>query len=143
MSLFAKNPTTIAVAVAGLGLGLVAVSAAANADQLTGASHDPSQPQPATITMVECVEDNLVSEPDRFVTACADGQQYLDNLTWSEWGDAEAHARGTLVTTLDGDERVDVEVTASERMLGADGGRYTLLTITPVGGGEPELIQLP
>lgn len=46
--------------------------------------------------MLECVDDQLRERPRKFVTACADANEYLDKLTWKGWGHNRARATGVL-----------------------------------------------
>ena len=48
--------------------------------------------------VVDCVPENLVQEPAQLTLSCADANEVLDELHWSDWGEATATATGALLT---------------------------------------------
>lgn len=64
---------------------------------------DPSvAPSDLTATsstyFAECVDDNLVRTPKTLTLTCGDGNESLQDLTWTGWGEKEVRATGQLST---------------------------------------------
>lgn len=81
-----------------LAAGALAVGLAGSA----GASPaHPARPvagsAPAQIVVLDCPGESGRVEPKTFVLACADGNAYLDKMTWTSWTPALASAAGSLV----------------------------------------------
>jgi hypothetical protein len=74
-----------------LGLGLGAVTSAAQAS-LTPATH-ASQRYSERIVVLNCISHEQV-RPSNFTLACADGNDYLTNLTWTTWSPTMATGTG-------------------------------------------------
>lgn len=99
--------------------------------------------------LVECVPDELVQRPDRYTLACGDGNEWLEGLVWTGWGDPTASATGTLVTnscepncaegTL---ERRSVKVSVTDLALGEGAANYRTLRVDG-GPNGAEQFELP
>lgn len=78
----------VAVLAAGLTLGLTASAHAA-----------PARPALSTVQTVvfDCPGQKAMVKPKMFVLACADGNAYFKNLSWTSWTPGLASAKGTLV----------------------------------------------
>lgn len=102
--------------------------------------------------LIECIEDNLLSAPDTFTIACADGNANLAQLAWEDWGADEATAVGDLVvntcepTCADGTlETYPVRVTAGDLVHGEAVQAYGSLTLhftgeVPDGFDQDEVV---
>ncbi len=59
----------------------------------------PSDLAAASATYIaECVDDNLVRSPKSLTLTCGDGNESLEDLTWTGWGEAQARATGQIST---------------------------------------------
>lgn len=57
----------------------------------------PSDLVAASATYIaECVDDNLVRSPKSLTLTCGDGNESLEDLTWTGWGEKQARATGQL-----------------------------------------------
>lgn len=91
--------------------------------------------------MIECLPGHKTQRARKFMLGCADGNGYLDKLTWTRWGTARAKAVGLLTvndctpTCVAGTFRsYPVRVNATKRVSLGQGKRaYTQLTITLTG----------
>jgi hypothetical protein len=76
-----------------------AIIAAGIGVSITAASRQtpPISPAPIPVAkvLVDC-EGNKTVEPRTFILACADGNSYLDKLTWTSWTGKVASAYGIL-----------------------------------------------
>ncbi len=93
--------------------------------------------------LLDCVGEP-VARPASYTVACADGNQSLVDLDWSDWGAQRASATGSVVANdcdpscAEGsDVRAAVKVVASDLVDGEAAATYGTLTIT-VTGDLPE-----
>ncbi len=93
--------------------------------------------------LLDCVGEP-VQKPTSYTVACADDNQSLVDLRWSDWGADEATATGVVVANdcdpscAEGsDVRADVRVVAGDIVDGEASATYGTLTIT-VTGDVPE-----
>ncbi|MEV5000455.1 hypothetical protein [Nocardioides sp. LML1-1-1.1] len=111
-------------------------------------SADAAAARAGVTFLLDCV-DEPVSKPTSFTVACADGNQSLTDLEWSNWGADEAIATGTVVANncdpscAEGtDVKARVRVTASDLVDGEASATYGKLTIKVTGdlpeGMDPE-----
>lgn len=120
-----------------------------------GPAGENTVPDADTTFVAECSGDSRIRRPTSYILACADGNEFLENLTWSNWGEATATATGTLVfsdcspTCAAGK---DIEVPAqvvADRLVSGDGlATYRRLTVTSTGEGgagqaNQEVYHLP
>ena len=110
--------------------------------------------EPATVYIAECLPSELVREPETLTLACADGNEWLEGLSWTSWGSPQAAASGVLVsnscdpTCAAGTmERFDVNVVATALTVGTEASLYRRLELTavkdaPAWMGTPELYDL-
>jgi hypothetical protein len=64
------------------------------------ASATPARPpaaSPARMVVFDCPGQPAMVRPHEFVLACADGNAYVDNLSWTSWTPRLASASGRLV----------------------------------------------
>ncbi|HNM97762.1 MAG TPA: hypothetical protein PKK40_07450 [Marmoricola sp.] len=109
----------------------------------------------SSVYLVECVEDNIVSQPKSFVLSCADSNQSLSDLTWSDWGADQATATGIVSTNncepscAEGTATEQrVKVVASKLVKGEATATYTELHVTAIDGDktnglDDEVFTLP
>lgn len=102
--------------------------------------------------LIECNDDNLVSQPEMLTVTCADGNANLSAMEWSDWGADEATAVGDLVvntcdpTCADGTlETYPVRVTAGDLVRGEASQSYGSLTLhftgnVPEGFDQDEVL---
>lgn len=117
------------------------------APALVGCSIEDAAPVPESqdsarmsgIYVVECVPGNLVQEPAQLPTACADGNEVLEELMWEDWGSGQARAEGWVVvndcepTCAEGAvSRHPVTVVLDRLQRGEAVGVYRRLEVTPV-----------
>jgi hypothetical protein len=78
-------------------LAFSAVAGGITTGTAAAASHAPARPYPATAsgTVVINCQHSAQVQPGNFVLACADGNDYLTGLTWTNWTSAFATATGT------------------------------------------------
>ena len=74
-----------------LGLGLSAVTSSAQASA-TSRTH-ASQLYSEQVVVLNCLSQEQV-RPSSFILACADGNDYLTDLSWTTWGPRLASATG-------------------------------------------------
>ncbi|NHA00983.1 hypothetical protein G5V59_16770 [Nocardioides sp. W3-2-3] len=93
-------------------------------------SADTAASRAGVTFLLDCV-DEPVSKPTSFTVACADGNQSLTDLEWSNWGADEAIATGTVVANncdprrAEGtDVKARVRVTASDLVDGEASATY-------------------
>lgn len=109
-------------------------------------SVDPAVSARAAVTYIlDCVGEPI-ARPDSIVLTCADGNESLTGLAWSDWGADEATAvgkletntcepscaEGTIVTT-------PVQVRASEIIEGEASATYGKLRVTIQGAVPAEM----
>lgn len=58
----------------------------------------PTEHPPSATYIAECVDDNLVQWPKTLTLTCADGNESLEGLTWTGWGETSAKATGQIST---------------------------------------------
>lgn len=80
-----------------------AVKASAPSARATPAVDPPQAapsdlPPPSATYIAECLSDNLVQYPKTLTLTCADGNESLEGLTWTGWGEASATATGQIST---------------------------------------------
>lgn len=109
----------------------------------------------AVTYLVECVPDELVQRPGKYVLACGDGNEWLENLTWTNWGEPTASATATLATNTceptcaQGQfERRPVTVSVTDLAQGEGAATYRTLTVQhgddrPEGTPPSEQFDLP
>ncbi|TQK68551.1 MULTISPECIES: hypothetical protein [unclassified Nocardioides] len=110
----------------------------------TGTATDPAIAARAAVTyLLDCVGEPVAS-PASVTVACADGNQSLTDLAWSDWGADEATAIGKLVANncdpscAEGtDVTVPAKVVVSDIVEGEASATYGTITIT-VEGKVPE-----
>lgn len=92
-----------------------------------------------TTYLVDC-PDNAMREPKTVVLTCADANQSVENLVWSDWGSDRADATGTVSINLcepscAAGKRAsyDVKVVASDLVVGKSSATYGKLTVTALG----------
>ncbi|MCR1785436.1 hypothetical protein KVF89_23060 [Nocardioides carbamazepini] len=97
----------------------------------------------AVTYLLDCVGEPVAS-PATVTVACADGNQSLTDLAWSDWGADEATATGTMVANdcepscAEGtDVTVPVKVAVSDIVEGEASATYGTITVT-VQGDVPE-----
>lgn len=106
----------------------------------TGAATDPAIAARAAVTyLLDCVGEPVAS-PASFTVACADANQSLTDLAWSDWGADEATATGELVANdcdpscAEGsDVTAPVKVVVSDIVEGEATATYGTITITVQG----------
>jgi hypothetical protein len=49
------------------------------------------------VSVRDCPGDHFSVRPGTFVLACADGNAYVDKITWTGWGDAKTTGKGDFV----------------------------------------------
>lgn len=120
-----------------------------------GPAGENTVPDADSTFIAECTSDSRIRRPTSYVLACADGNEFLENLTWSSWGEATATATGTLVfndcspSCAEGkDIEVPAQVVADELVTGDDIATYRRLTVTStgesgVGQANQEVYHLP
>ncbi|MEI2713476.1 MAG: hypothetical protein V9G04_09320 [Nocardioides sp.] len=147
--MFAKIRQSVAFLAGGVAITAAAVGAAAVAD--TGAEPDTtpvtsevSQAAADATFLIECVEDNVVNQPRTFTLSCADANEVLDNLTWTNWGADEATASGVVASNdcdpncAEGEMKsYPVTVVASDLVQGEASQTYGTLTVV-YSGDRPE-----
>jgi hypothetical protein len=84
-----------AAAVVGIGLTAAAGLAVATVTSATAASAPPAAAH-HQVWVRDCPGDKYKVAPKGFVVACADGNTYLQKITWSNWGARRAHGTGQL-----------------------------------------------
>ncbi|WP_436701981.1 hypothetical protein [Nocardioides sp. BYT-33-1] len=113
----------------------------------SGADSTPTDPaiaaRAAVTYLLDCVGEPVAS-PATITVACADGNQSLTELAWSDWGADEATATGSMVANdcdpscAEGtDVTVPVEVEVSDIVEGEASATYGTITIR-VQGEVPE-----
>ncbi len=120
---------------------LVAAQAPEGADLSSRVGAPPKSREARRTYMIECLPGHKTQRARKFMLGCADGNGYLDKLTWSRWGTARAKAVGILTvndctpTCVAGTFRsYPVRVNATKRVSIGNGKRaYTQLTITLTG----------
>ncbi len=144
-----------AVACSGLLVGCASLADAAPHTQPAPAQDNGVAARAGVTYLAECLDDELVQRPGTYTLACADGNERLEKLSWSGWGEDKATATGELVTatcepscaagkTL----RYAVRVEASALAEGEAAATYRTLTVSsvgkpPAGYAETETYQLP
>ncbi len=133
-----------AFSIPALGLALGAVTSAAQASP-TSASH-ASQLYSERIVVLNCISQPQVRPPN-FTLACADGYDYLTDLSWTSWSPTLASATGTqeendcIPYCAAGHFHaypVDVIFWGSTALTGQPGTqRYTTVTLLYPGGRPP------
>ncbi len=117
----------------------------------TGPAGEISGPNADTTFIAECTADSRVRRPDAYVLACADGNEFLEQLTWSDWGEPRATATGTLVyndcspTCAAGkDVEVPATVVVDQLVADEDIATYRRLTVTsgPASGSSESTQQV-
>ncbi len=101
---------------------------------------DPAVAARAAVTYIlDCVGEPVAS-PASVTVACADGNQSLTDLAWSDWGADEATATGTMVANncepscAEGtDVSVPAKVVVSDIVEGEASATYGKITITVQG----------
>ena len=94
----------IAAALAAVG-GSLGVAATASASRPTPVARRAPVTATATgaataataVWVRDCEGEKLALRPSHFVLACADGNTFLEHVTWTSWGGRIATGRGTLV----------------------------------------------
>jgi hypothetical protein len=116
------------------------VKARPGAGSGTTAATDPAVAARAAVTYIlDCVGEPLAS-PASVTVACADGNQSLTDLAWTDWGADEATATGKLVANncdpscAEGtDVTVPAKVVVSDIVEGEASATYGTITITVQG----------
>lgn len=97
--------------------------------------------------LLDCI-DEPVAEPSSYTVACADGNQSLVDLRWSDWGAQRASATGAVIANdcdpscAEGsDVRAEVRVVASDLVDGEAAATYGRLTITVTGDLPPGMAR--
>lgn len=138
MSLFRQ----ICLTLCGLFLVAGTLTACSVNDTKPVAKTEPSS-VPSTY-LVECTKTNLTQEPVTFTLTCADGNEQLQDLKWSSWGQPTATATGSVSSnTCEPNcatgkvQKYDVTVTAKDLVATNDKQAYTKLVVNATGNQGP------
>lgn len=103
----ARRAVLTAALAAGVGLAgcatpdtepvVASTSAAPSVDIASPTSGQDDNPVADATFVIECVEGNILREPDTFTLSCADSNSALEGLAWHDWGADVATAKGDLV----------------------------------------------
>lgn len=110
-------------------------------------SPDPAIAARAAVTYILDCAGEPVARPDQLTLTCADGNEMLDQLVWSDWGQDQAQATGQLTTNTcepncaNGSTLVvPVKVTASGLVEGEASATYGTIDVT-IKGNVPAGLQ--
>ena len=93
------------------------------------ASANPSEVAPGTQPVFRNCGNPSQTQPARVLLACADQNDFLEDVTWSQWGEALATGTGTRVT-VNPDRRVeDIEIILGDPQLVDGELQFTTVTV--------------
>lgn len=93
------------------------------------ASANPSAAPTGTLPVLRNCGEASQTQPARIVLSCADQNDYLENITWSDWSTDLATGTGTRVT-VDPDRReTDIEVILGNPQLVDGELQFTTVTV--------------
>ena len=70
------------------------VAMAATATLAIAPSFVSSASAATTVKLTQCHKTS--SSPSKIIISCADAHRWISNITWTGWGSASAHGKGTL-----------------------------------------------
>lgn len=159
MGTFLKTSAATMTLAASLPLAVLAsasATAAPSAPTSAAGGTAVTRVAPTGTYMIECVDDQLRERSRKFVLTCADGNEYLDKLTWKGWGKNGARAVGVVTVQPTYAEKKAGQKTRSypvkvvaDRLVKREANQvYTRLKVTFTGKkapGEPRtmVVRLP